>query len=183
MFILTVVCCGAYPLVVYGIAQLFFSEKANGSLIVDAGGDVRGSKLIGQTFCGNGYFHSRPSCAGNGYDAANSSGSNLGPTSQKLSDAIRERVREYRKENFLSEKELIPADAVMASGSGLDPHISLQNAEKQIHRIAKTRGVDEEKILGLIHHFTIKPDLGFLGEPVVAVLEINLALDSMETKP
>src|SRR6185295_8482928 len=114
-----IVCCGLYPLAVWGIAQLAFPHRANGSLIVAKDGTVRGSELLGQNFTGAKYFHSRPSAAGNGYDAANSSGSNLGPTSQKLNDAIKERVAAYRTENGLKESDSIPADAVTASASGL----------------------------------------------------------------
>src|SRR5438093_12718108 len=127
--VLAVVCCGIYPLIVFAIAQAAFYEKANGSLIVDKDGTVRGSKLLSQNFHGEKYFHPRPSAAGNGYDAANSSGSNLGPTSQKLNDAIKERIEAYRKENGLKETDAVPADAATASGSGLDPHISRRNAE------------------------------------------------------
>ena len=119
----------ASTLVVFGIAQVAFRDRANGSWIVDKDGTVRGSKLLGQNFSGDQYFHPRPSAAGNGYDAANSSGSNLGPTSQKLNDAIKERIEAYRKENGLKETDTVPADAVTASGSGLDPHISRRNAE------------------------------------------------------
>ena len=137
--VFAVVCCGLYPLVVYGFAQLLFRGKANGSLIVDANGTVRGSRLLGQQFTADKYFHPRPSAAGNGYDAANSSGSNLGPTSQKLHDAIKERIAAYRAENGLKETDPIPADAVTASGSGLDPHISEQNAAIQVPRVAKAR--------------------------------------------
>src|SRR6266496_5787939 len=129
--ILALVGCGAYPLLVFGIAQVAFADKANGSLIVDKDGTVRGSKLLGQGFTGEKYFHPRPSAAGNGYDAANSGGSNLGPTSQKLNDAIKDRVAAFRKENGLSENDSAPADAVTASGSGLDPQISLRNEELQ----------------------------------------------------
>src|SRR6267378_1616477 len=107
---LAVVCCGLYPLVVFGIAQTLFHDKANGSLIVDANGTVRGSKLLGQGFTADKYFHSRPSAAGNGYDASNSSGSNLGPASQKLNDAIKERVAVYRTENGMKETDRVPAD-------------------------------------------------------------------------
>src|SRR5580765_3934572 len=139
--ILAVVCCGLYPLVVFGISQIAFHDKANGSLIVDKDGTIRGSKLLGQGFTAEKYFHPRPSSAGNGYDAANSSGSNLGPTSQKLNDAIKDRIDAYRKGNGLKETDAVPADAVTASGSGLDPHISLRNAELQIARVAKARGL------------------------------------------
>ena len=181
--ILAVVCCGIYPLVVYGIAQLAFRDQANGSLIVGSDGAVRGSKLLGQGCTGEKYFHPRPSAAGNGYDAANSSGSNLGPTSQKLSDAIKERVEAYRKENGIKETESVPADAVTASGSGLDPHISVRNAELQLPRVAKTRGLSEETLRGLIEQHTEGRALGVLGDPGVNVLILNLALDSLPTKP
>src|SRR5260370_37423489 len=140
-----VVCCGIYPLVVFGIAQAAFHDKANGSLIVDKDGTVRGSKLLGQGFTAEKYFHPRPSAAGNGYDAANSSGSNLGPTSQKLNDAIKDRITTYRTENGLKETDPVPADAVTTSRSGLDPHISLRNAELQIARVAKARGFGADK--------------------------------------
>jgi len=175
--VLAVVCCGLYPLVVFGISQAFFREKANGSLIVDKDGTVRGSRLLGQNFSAAKYFHPRPSAAGNGYDAASSSGSNLGPTSQKLKDAIKERIAAYRTENGLSENESIPADAVTASGSGLDPHISPRNAELQTARVAKARGLDEAKVREMIEQNTEGRDFGFLGEPGVNVLTLNLALD------
>lgn len=177
--VIAVVCCGIYPLVVFGISQFLFRDKANGSLIVDQSGTVRGSKLLGQGFTDPKYFHPRPSAAGNGYDAANSGASNLGPTSQKLKDAIKDRIAAYRTENGLSETEPVPADAVTASGSGLDPHISLRNAELQIARVAKARGVSQDKVRELISQNTEGPDLGFLGEPGVNVLELNLALDQV----
>jgi K+-transporting ATPase ATPase C chain len=177
--ILAIVCCGLYPLVVFGISQALFRDKANGSLIVDQDGTVRGSKLLAQGFTADKYFHPRPSAAGNGYDAANSSGSNLGPTSQKLNDAIKDRVAAYRKENGLNESEVVPADAVTTSGSGLDPHISLRNAELQSPRVAKARGVSEEKLRELIDQNTDGPDLGFLGEAGVNVLTLNRALDQL----
>ena len=177
--VLAVVCCGIYPLIVFGIAQAAFHDKANGSLIVDASGTVRGSRLIGQQFTVDKYFHSRPSAAGSGYDAANSSGSNLGPTSQKLNDAIKERIEAYRKENGLKVTDPLPADAVTASGSGLDPHISLRNAELQTARVAKARNLGEDRVRALIQQNTDSADLGVLGEAGVNVLRLNLALDSL----
>ena len=175
--ILAVVCCGLYPLAVWGIAQVAFAHKANGSLIVAKDGTVRGSELLGQNFTGSNFFHPRPSAAGNGYDAANSSGSNLGPTSQKLNDAIKGRIAAYRAENALKESDAIPGDAVTASGSGLDPQISVRNAELQAARVAKARGLTEENVRTLISHNTRGSDLGFLGEPGVNVLKLNLILD------
>jgi K+-transporting ATPase ATPase C chain len=173
---LAVVCCGLYPLVVYGLAQVAFPDKANGSLIVDASG-VRGSKLLGQQFTSDKYFNSRPSAAGNGYDPLSSSGSNLGPTSQKLNDAIHDRIADYRKKNGLKDSDPVPADAVTASGSGLDPHISVANAALQIPRVAKSRGLAEAKVAELVKQFTDGPDLGVLGDAGVNVLRLNLALD------
>ena len=175
--VLAIVCCGLYPLVVFGIAQVAFHDKANGSLIVERDGTVRGSKLLGQAFAGEKYFHPRPSAAGNGYDAANSGGSNRGPTSQKLNDAIKDRIATYRTENGLKDTDPVPADAVTASGSGLDPHISLRNAELQIARVAKARGLSADKVRTLIEQNTDRADLGFLGEPGVRVLQLNLGLD------
>jgi K+-transporting ATPase ATPase C chain len=182
-FVLAVVCCGLYPLIVFGISQAFFRDKANGSLIVDSGGIVHGSKLLGQGFADPKYFHPRPSAAGNGYDAASSGGSNLGPTSQKLNDAIKDRVDGYRKENGLNADESVPADAVTASGSGLDPHISLRNAELQTPRVAKARAVSEEKLRELIRQNTDARDLGLLGDPGVNVLTLNRAVDSLAANP
>jgi K+-transporting ATPase ATPase C chain len=177
--VLAVVCCGLYPLIVLGISHTFFRDKANGSLIVDPDGAVRGSKLLGQGFADAKYFHPRPSAAGNGYDATSSGGSNLGPTSRKLNDAIKERLAAYRAENGLSESAPVPADAVTASGSGLDPHISLQNAELQIPRVVKARGVAEEKVRELIRQNTNGRDFGVFGEPGVNVLQLNRALDQL----
>lgn len=183
MLVLTVVCCGLYPLVVWGIAQLAFHDKANGSLIVDAKGVVWGSQLLGQSFTDEEYFHPRPSAAGvNGYDAANSSGSNLGPNSQKLNDAVKDRMAQYRKENGLSENELVPADAVTASGSGLDPHISVRNAELQTLRVAQARNLSMEKVRELIRANTDFADFEFLGEPGVNVLKLNRALNELQKK-
>jgi K+-transporting ATPase ATPase C chain len=175
--VLAVVCSGLYPLVVYGISQVLFPDKANGSLIVAPDGTVRGSRLLGQAFSDPKYFHPRPSAAGNGYDAANSSGSNLGPTSEKLKNAIKDRIADYRKENGLAETDVVPADAVTASGSGLDPEISLQNAEVQVARVAKTRGLSEDKVHELVQQNTDGRDLGVFGDPGVNVLRLNLALD------
>ena len=177
--ILAVVCCGIYPLIVFAIAQAAFHDKANGSLIVDKDGTVHGSKLLGQPFAGEKYFHPRPSAAGNGYDAANSGGSNLGPTSQKLNDAIKERIEAYRKENGLKEIDSVPADAVTASGSGLDPHITVRNAELQLARVAKARSLSEGKLWALITQNADRADFGILGEPGVNVLRLNLVLDSL----
>jgi potassium-transporting ATPase KdpC subunit len=182
-FVLAVVCCGLYPLIVFGISQALFHDKANGSLIVDPNGTVRGSRLLGQGFADAKYFHPRPSAAGNGYDATSSGGSNLGPTSRKLNDAIKERIVAYRAENSLSETEPVPADAVTASGSGLDPQISLRNAELQTPRIAKARGLSEEEVRELVQQNTDGRDLGVLGDPGVNVLELNLALDSAGAQP
>jgi len=181
--IIAIVCCGLYPLVVFGISQALFRGKANGSLILDKDGTVRGSKLLGQAFTGEKYFQPRPSAAGNGYDAANSGGSNLGPTSQKLNDAIKERIATYRKGNGLSDTDPVPADAVTASGSGLDPHISPRNAELQLPRVAKARGLSEDKVRALVQQNTDGRDLGVLGDPGVNVLELNLALDSPGAQP
>lgn len=136
---LAVVCCALYPLVVFGIAQLAFRDQANGSLIVDPHGVVRGSQLLGQSFAGRRYFQPRPSAAGKGYDAANSGGSNLGPTSKILRDTLEKRVAMYRLENGMKDTDLVPADAVTASGSGLDPHISPESAGLQIARVADAR--------------------------------------------
>jgi potassium-transporting ATPase KdpC subunit len=175
--VLAVICCGLYPLIVFGISQALFRDKANGSLIVGPDGTVRGSKLLGQGFADPKYFHPRPSAAGNGYDAASSGGSNLGPTSEKLNTAIKDRIAIYRAENGLKETDAVPADAVTASGSGLDPHITVHNAEIQTARVAKARGLSEEKVRELIQRYTDARDLGVFGEPAVNVLELNLALD------
>ena len=180
-----VVCCGLYPLVVFGVAQVFFRDQANGSLIVDTDGTVHGSKLLGQQFTADKYFHTRPSDAGaNGmaYDPTSSGGSNLGPTSQKLNDAIKQNISDYRTQNNLDTNKPVPADAVTASGSGLDPHISLRNAELQAPRVAKARNLSVEKVLELVRANTDPASLGFLGEPGVNVLMLNLALDRLNPK-
>jgi len=177
--VLAAVCCGLYPLIVFGIAQAAFRDQANGSLITDKDGTVRGSKLLSQGFTADKHFHPRPSAAGNGYDAANSGGSNLGPTSQKLNDAIKERLSAYRKENGLKDTDPVPADAVTASGSGLDPHISLRNAELQAPRVARARGLSVEQVRALISQNITPKSWGVLGDPGVNVLRLNLALDGL----
>ena len=174
---LAVVCCGLYPLIVFGISQVLFRDQANGSLIVAPDGTVRGSRLLGQAFSDPKYFHPRPSAAGNGYDATSSGGSNLGPTSRKLKDAIQDRVTAYRAENGLSETEPVPADAVTASGSGLDPEISLRNAELEVPRVAKARALSEDKVREIVQQNTKGRDLGVFGDHGVNVLQLNLALD------
>jgi K+-transporting ATPase ATPase C chain len=182
---LAVVCCGLYPLAVFGVAQILFHDQANGSLIVDQAGTIHGSRLIGQQFTADKYFISRPSDAGaNGmaYDPTASGGSNLGPTSQKLSDAIKQNIASYRAQNNLDTNTPVPADAVTASASGLDPHISLRNAELQTPRVAKARGLSADKVRELIRANTDAASLGFLGEPGVNVLPLNLALDALAAK-
>lgn len=178
--ILAIACCAIYPLAVTAISRTAFREKADGSLITDASGKIIGSSLVGQNFTGGKYFHSRPSAAGaNGYDAASSGGSNLGPTSQKLADQIQGRISAYRAANGLAEDQQVPADAVTASGSGLDPHISPANAELQASRVAKARNLPVEKVRELIDAHTDRPDLAVLGDPGVHVLKLNLALDAL----
>jgi K+-transporting ATPase ATPase C chain len=180
-----VVCCGVYPLVVFGVSQILFHDKANGSLIVDKDGTIHGSRLIGQQFTLDKYFISRPSDAGaNGmaYDPTASGGSNLGPTSQKLRDTIAQNIAAYRAQNNLDTNTPVPADAVTASASGLDPHISLRNAELQAPRVAKARGLNLDKVRELINSNTDAASLGVLGEPGVNVLPLNLALDALAAK-
>jgi len=178
--VLAIVCCGAYPLIITLIAQGIFQDKANGSLITGADGTVYGSSLIGQPFNGDRYFHSRPSTAGAaGYDGMSSGGSNLGPTSQKLNDAIKERVAAYRTANGLAADVPVPADAVTASASGLDPHISPRNAGLQIPRIARARSLPEETVRDLVAKYTEGPAFGLLGESTVHVLLLNRALDGL----
>lgn len=182
--LLGVVCSGLYPGLVYAAAQLLFPSQANGSLITDGEGRVLGSRLLGQPFRGSGYFHPRPSAAGRGgYDGTASGGANLGPGSRTLQDLVRERVNEYRRVNGLGAEVLIPADAVMASGSGLDPHISVRNAGLQLARVARHRGVAEEEVRALIGSHTEGVGMpGFLGEAGVNVLRLNLALDALARK-
>ena len=173
---MTVVFGIVYPLAMTAICQALFPYKANGSLIT-TGGKVIGSELIGQDFTRPEYFHPRPSAAGDkGYDAANSGGSNFGPTSQKLIDRTKAAIETFRKENPDYAGPL-PADLVTASASGLDPHLSPDSARAQAARVAKARGVAVEQIQQWITEFTESPDLGLLGEPRVNVLKLNLALD------
>jgi K+-transporting ATPase ATPase C chain len=173
---LAVLLCGVYPTLIWGLAQGLFPEKANGSLIVK-GGNTMGSSLLAQGFAGEKYFHPRPSAAGSGYDAANSGGSNLGPLSKKLIADTAQRVRGYRAENNLAPDVRIPADAVSASGSGLDPHISPENALLQAPRVARARGLSEDVVIGKIKAHTEGRTLGIFGEPRVNVLMLNLDLD------
>jgi K+-transporting ATPase ATPase C chain len=178
---LAIICGGLYPLVVFGIAQGAFRDKASGSVITDRHGIARGSQLLGQAFTGRQYFHPRPSAAGNGYDAARSGGSNLGPTSQNLRDAIQERIDAFRRENGLAEPVAIPADAVTASGSGLDPHISPESARLQVARVAAARGLAPATVATMVEQAKEEPQIGFLGNPRVNVLRLNLALDDTST--
>jgi potassium-transporting ATPase KdpC subunit len=168
-----------YPLVITGLAQVFFHDKANGQVIV-RNGEAIGSRIIAQPFTGAKYFHPRPSGAGNGYDATNSNGSQLGPTNQKLIDRVKADVAALQQEN---PGRPIPVDLVTMSASGLDPDISPANAEFQIPRVAKARGVPESTVRELVKKYTAQRELGLLGEPRVNVLELNLALDDTSGKP
>lgn len=174
--VFTLICGIAYPLLSTAIGQVAFHDKANGSLIW-RDGVVVGSKLIGQGFAAPQYFHSRPSAAGAGYDGSASSGSNLGPLSPDLLSAVEERAVAYREENGLTTDALVPVDAVTASGSGLDPHISLANARLQAARVARERGLDPSVVAELVKKFTDGRQLMVLGDPGVNVVELNIALD------
>lgn len=173
---LAVILCGFYPGVVWTLNHVLFPSRADGSLVI-RDGEIRGSSLIAQRFVGPGYFHSRPSAAGNGWDAGRSGGSNLGPLSKDLSEIVRRRVADYRAENGLSAGTLVPADAVTTSASGLDPHISLKNALLQARRVARARGLGEGDVRALIEKRTEGRSLGILGEPRINVLALNLDLD------
>ncbi len=175
MTIVTTVLLGVgYPLVVTGLAQLLFRDQANGQLI-ERDGRVIGSRIIGQSFSSPGYFRGRPSAAGAGYDAANSAGTNLGPTNKKLVDAVSRQVEAARKENPTAP---VPIDLVTSSASGIDPHISLAAAAFQVPRVARERGATEADVQRLVEAHTQGRQFGVLGEAVVNVLELNLALDA-----
>jgi potassium-transporting ATPase KdpC subunit len=168
-----------YPFVVTGIAQVFFKDKANGQLL-QRNGQLVGSRIIGQSFTSPGYFHSRPSMAGNGYDAANSSGSNYAPTNKKLIDRVAGDVTALQLDHPNTD---VPIDLVTASGSGLDPDITPAAAEFQVTRIAHERSLSEDAVRRLIAEHTLGRQLGFLGEPRVNVLELNLDLDQAAPIP
>jgi K+-transporting ATPase ATPase C chain len=175
MTIVTTILLGLiYPMVMTGLAQLIFPRQANGSLIT-ANGKILGSHLIGQTFSSPGYFRSRPSAAGNGYDAGNSSGSNLGPTNKMLVDRMTGDIQKAQAEN---PNTPVPMDLVTTSASGLDPHISPEAAAFQVPRIARERGMSEADVSALVANHTEARQFGFLGEPRVNVLELNLDLDT-----
>lgn len=174
--LLTVLVGVVYPLGMTGLAQVAFPARADGSLVrVD--GIVVGSRLLGQSFAGPGWFHPRPSAAGDGYDGAASGGSNLGPTNPVLLEAVAGRIAAYRYENDLAPDAPVPVDAVTASASGLDPHISPENARLQAARVAKARGLPLDRVLALVEAHTDTASLGFLGEDGVNVLSLNLALE------
>lgn len=175
-----IVVCGLYPLIVFGLGQLMFPRQANGSLMVDKSGTVVGSELLCQNFTGEKYFHPRPSAAGNnGYDPTSSGGSNLGPTSGTLYTNITQNIAGYRSDNGLPTNVPVPADAVTESASGLDPDISVANAELQIPRVAKVRGLSQDAVRKLVRENTSGRDLGVFGEPRVNVVTLNFALDGL----
>jgi K+-transporting ATPase ATPase C chain len=176
--VLAIILCGLYPLAVSFLAQGLFHGRANGSLIV-RDGVVAGSSLIGQEFSSLKYFHPRPSAAGRGYDGGRSGGTNLGPLSKDLVETVRRRIVEYRSENELAAATPVPADAVTASGSGLDPHISPENARIQAPRVSRARGLPEAVVLAQIEACTEGRTLGILGDPRVNVMRLNLALDGV----
>lgn len=176
--ILGIVTGGIYPLASWGLAQGLFPGRANGSLVA-RDGRVVGSSLIGQSFQSPAYFHPRPSAAGDGYDAERSGGSNLGPLSKALVETVRARAAAYRIENGLAADADVPVDAVTASGSGLDPHITPANARIQARRVARARGLSEAEVLRRVEAHIEGRTLGILGEPRVNVLLLNLSLDGV----
>jgi K+-transporting ATPase ATPase C chain len=177
--VLTVLVGIIYPFVMTGLSMVFFRDKAMGSL-VERGGKVIGSRLIGQPFSGTGYFHTRPSAAGAGYDGTASGGTNLGPTSKTLfEEQIKGRAKELKSENPKME---IPVDLITSSGSGLDPHISPAAAEFQVPRVARERRMAESDVRQLVERHKEGRQFGFLGEPTVNVLELNLELDEVSSK-
>lgn len=178
MVVFTVLLGVAYPLAVTAAAQVGFADRANGSLL-RRDGKVVGSSLIGQNFSGDQWFHPRPSAAGDGYDTSSSSASNLGPTNPELIAAVADRVASYRADNGLGAEVAVPVDAVTASGSGLDPHISVANARLQAPRVARARGVEPGVVLDLVDRHTQGRVAGFLGEPGVNVVELNLSVDRL----
>ncbi len=194
MVLLAIIVCGAYPAVVWGIAQVAFPARANGSLVTKPDGTVVGSSLMGQPFGDPRYFHPRPSAAGNGYDPTSTGGTNLGPTSDKLingvhkktadgkddpnnADGVKDLVAAYRTENSLDAHAPVPIDAVTRSASGVDPDISIANADIQAARVAKARGMSVEAVLQVVGAGAEGPLLGFIGVRRVNVLRLNLALD------
>jgi K+-transporting ATPase ATPase C chain len=182
VLVFTVITGLVFPLAVTGIGQLAFDDRAEGSLVENADGEVVGSGLIGQSFTEPRYFHPRPSAAGDGYDPTASSGSNLGPTNDELLDTVAERAGAYREENELDSGAEVPVDAVTASGSGLDPDISVANARLQAPRVADERGMDVDAVLELVDDHTSDRALGFLGERGVNVLGLNMALDEADNQ-
>ena len=174
--VFTVITGLVYPLVVTGVSQVAVHSKANGSL-VKVDGVVVGSKLLGQSFTEPGYFHPRPSAAGDGYDGLSSAASNLGPTNPEFLSTVQQRIDDYRTQNGLAADQSVPVDAVTASASGLDPQISVANARLQAARVAKARNLSVDDVLRLVDAHTTQRQWGFLGEAGVNVLELNLALD------
>lgn len=182
LVLMTILTGIVYPLTITGLAQVLFSEQAKGSILSRGGAPV-GSRLIGQNFAAPAYFHGRPSAAGkDGYDAANSAGSNLGPTNRKLLEVTINNVAKIREENGLPADAKVPADLVTASASGLDPHISPAAAYLQVERITQARRLPAVKVRNLVERHIQDRQLGLLGEPRVNVLELNIALDELQSK-